>query len=53
MAPSRYCAVWVKEPPKAVPYPTGPTLVEHGGWQILADANRGQMQKWLDVAQEG
>lgn len=44
----RYCAVWVKEPTPPVPYPKNPTLVKLPGWQILADADRAQMQKWLD-----
>ena len=44
----RYCVVWVKEPPKPVEYPKEPTLVEMPGWQILTDATRDQMQKWLD-----
>jgi hypothetical protein len=44
----RYCVVWVKEPPRPVEYPKGPTLIETPGWQVLADANKEQMQKWLD-----
>jgi serine/threonine protein kinase len=44
----RYCVVWVKEQPKPVEYPQGPTLVEVPGWQILTDATKDEMQKWLD-----
>ena len=43
----RYCAVSVKEPPKPVPYPKGPTLIEIPGWQFLTDATKEEMQKWL------
>jgi hypothetical protein len=44
----RYCVVWVKEPPKPVPYPKEPKLIEVAGWQIYTDANKDDMQKWLD-----
>jgi serine/threonine protein kinase len=44
----RYCVVWVKEPPKPVPPPKEPTLIEAPGWQILTDATKDQMQTWLD-----
>jgi hypothetical protein len=44
----RYCVVWVKEPPRPVPYPKEPTLVEAPGWQFLTDATKDEMQKWLD-----
>jgi hypothetical protein len=38
----------VKQPPKPVEYPKGPTLIEVPGWQILTDATKDEMQKWLD-----
>jgi hypothetical protein len=36
------------EPPRPVEYPKKPTLIELPGGQILADANKDEMQKWLD-----
>jgi Protein kinase domain/Bacterial tandem repeat domain 1 len=44
----RYCVVWIKEPPKPVPYPKGPTVIKEGGWAVLADATKEQTQTWLD-----
>jgi Protein kinase domain/Bacterial tandem repeat domain 1 len=37
------------DPSKPVGYPKAPTLIEMPGWQILADANKVEMQKWLDA----
>ncbi len=36
-------------PPKPVPFPEKSTLIEIAGWQILTDANRDEMQAWLDA----
>jgi hypothetical protein len=44
----RYCVVWVKEPPKPVPYPKDKTLVTQDGYETLLDATKEQMQAWLD-----
>ena len=45
----RYCVVWVKEPPKPVPYPKQATLIETPGWEMLTDATQAEMQAWLDA----
>lgn len=45
----RYCAVWVKEPPKPVPFQAGPTRIETPGWEVLTGATKDQTQAWLDA----
>jgi hypothetical protein len=44
----RYCGVWVKEPPRPVAFPRQATLINHPGWEIIVDASKEEIQKWLD-----
>jgi hypothetical protein len=44
----RYTGVWVKDPPRPVPYPKAPIAVRAGGWEVLADADLPAVQTWLD-----